>query len=273
MSYDSTRLDELKHILFSLVPNDGNRIGNLTLRQEFLAKVKADLGLDLSEDDYWLIRQPLLDEKKIETGRGRSGSVRRLLHVITPTTCTSSSASETYEQEVQLYEPFHETIQKSYVRVYNHKFFVSQITASAGRRPTGGKWTRPDVALAVVKTYQHIPGKSLELVTFEIKPAGAFGIEGVFETASHSSYAHRSYLALYTPKGAPLTDHDNRERLERECTRFGVGLWTFEDPKDWDTFDILVEPTFHPPDPGSTDDFIFGQLSKENKDKLMAWIK
>jgi hypothetical protein len=55
-------------------------------------------------------------------------------------------------------------------------------------------WTHP-VAL---KSFLYIPsGKILELITFEVKPENDYRIEGVFETAAHSRFSHKSYLVIY----------------------------------------------------------------------------
>ena len=86
----------------------------------------------------------------------------------------------------------------------------------------------------------------------------------------HSAYANKSYLAIHTPTELPATD---QERLERECSRFGIGLMTFDDPTNWETYEVLIEPAFQTPDPELTDAFISIQLADENKDKLHAWIR
>ncbi|HVN86350.1 MAG TPA: hypothetical protein VMW17_16065 [Candidatus Binatia bacterium] len=95
-------------------------------------------------------------------------------------------------------------------------------SANQGRKKPGGKWTRPDFALAAVKSFPYIPGKVLELITFEVKPADDYRIEGVFETAAHSRFSHKSCLLIYAPSGKP--DTQDSERVEREYERFGLGL-------------------------------------------------
>src|ERR1017187_2686853 len=87
-----------------------------------------------------------------------------------------------------------------YVKDNRIKRFISEITASQGRRSTGGKWTRPDFTLIAVRTYSFTPGKSLEVITFEVKPDLNTALEGVFESLAHSVFAHRSYLAVDTDR-------------------------------------------------------------------------
>ena len=67
-------------------------------------------------------------------------------------------------------------------------------------------WTQPDLSLVAIHTFTYIPGKTIELITFEVKRAEDFKIEGVFETAANSRATHRSYLMIHTPNGKPDTD-------------------------------------------------------------------
>ena len=256
-----------KEILYSLIPDNGSNIGNTTLRALLRQRVREASGYNLTEDEYWAIRDALLEDGKVEIGRGKGGSVHRLA-VATPAVEIVAEAAPTYPAEAALYAPFFQTINESYVKFYRIKYFVSQITASQGSKNTGGKWTRPDVSLIAIRMYPFIPGKNLEVITFEIKPANAYGIEGLFEASAHSVFAHRSYLAVHLPDGAALPD-----RLETECERVGVGLITFENAGDWDSFEILQKAPLRSPDPFEVNQFINSQVSKENQERLQELIR
>ena len=121
-----------------------------------------------------------------------------------------------------------------------------------------------------VGNYQFIPGKSVEVITFEIKPEDAQGVEGVYEAASHSAFANRSYLALHIPEGQH--DADLLERLEKEAIRFRIGLVTFADPAKWDTFDVRVEAVHQAPSPLDINDFL-SRLKEENKKALLKLLR
>lgn len=257
-----------KPILMDLLPKSGATIGNKTLRPQLIAKIKKDLSKTINEDDYWAIRDALIMDGKIKSGRGNGGAVYLVnITAVQPTLPTSTK----YKTETDLYAPLYKTISDSWVKNYGIEDFVSQITANQGSRSTGGKWTRPDITLFAVRIYPFIPGKSVELITFEIKPLYAFGVEGVFEAASHSSFAHRSYLMLHVPK-----DYENQDifdRLDKEAERFGVGFLTFEDPTDWDTFNIRVEAEHKSPDPTELCSFISVQMTQENRAKIERKIR
>jgi hypothetical protein len=54
-------------------------------------------------------------------------------------------------------------------------------------------WTKPDITAVSVRTFQHLPGKYVDVWTFEVKPVEALDVTAVFEAASHASRATRSY--------------------------------------------------------------------------------
>jgi len=229
----------------------------------------------LNRPDYWLLRDSLIDEGRIEPGRGRGGSVHRI-NVISAqppepeTTTTEPVADKIFERA--LYTPFLKAIEEGYIKENRIKRFVSEITAAQGRRATGGRWTRPDVIVAAVRTYQFTPGKRLEVITFEVKPNLATAFEGVYEALAHSVFAHRSYLAVNVKeyKDAETIPDD---RIMQECERHGIGYMTFEDPADYGTFDIAITAQVREPDPYEVDNFIRTQLSQENQDQLREFLQ
>jgi hypothetical protein len=264
---DADQKTQLKDILYSLIPENGSNIGNTTLRGTLKQRVQDAAGYSLTDDEYWSVRDALLEDGKVEIGRGKGGSVHRI--ALAAAVEMVPDAPPTYPAEAALYPPFFQTINESYVKFYRIKYFVSQITASQGSRSTGGKWTRPDVSLIAIRMYPFIPGKNLEVITFEVKPANAYGIEGLFEASAHSVFAHRSYLAVHLPDDAAALP----DRLETECERVGVGLITFENAGDWDSFEILQKAPLRSPDPFEVNQFINSQISKENQERLQELIR
>jgi hypothetical protein len=257
---------QFKETLYSLIPENGTNMGNTTLRSMLKQRVREVAHYELSEDEYWAVRDTLLEDGLVEIGRGKGGSVHRA--IVAPPIEPEPEINPVYPAEAALYPSFFHTINESYVKFYRIKYFVSQVTASQGSRNTGGKWTRPDITLIAIRMYPYIPGKSLEVITFEVKPANAYGIEGLFEASAHSVFAHRSYLAVHLPDGAALPD-----RLETECERVGVGLVTFENPANWDSFDIRQKAPLRTPDPYEVNTFINSQVSKENQERLQELIR
>lgn len=249
-----------KERFFNAIPEDGSPIGNLTLRKR----------LRLSEDRYWEVRQELLKENKISLSRGQGGSVFRI-NAEDIREASRPQPRSRYKSERSLYEPFLATIRDKYTKDENILSFVIQKTAHAGKRKTGGTWTRPDVTLVTVQSYPYYPTKSMEIITFEIKHFNDFDITAVFETAAHTRFANRSYLCVYLPENAKnaITDAD-MERIMTECDRFYTGLVLFEDPTNYDTFDFEIEPPRGMPDPAAQNEFISKQINQELQRKLLA---
>lgn len=257
------RKQGLKKLLLKLIPDDGGSVGNMHL----LRQIKKH---GYSEEDYWAIRNALIEEGKIAKGRGQGGSVSNVVEAkVQP---APAKAVKLYTPEKRLYEPCREVITNYWVKDNNldpHKTLV-EITAHQGHKH--GKWTRPDITVVTVRSYPFVPSKILEVISFEIKPANDTDVKGVFETASHARYAHKSYLAIHMPRYVKLSD-TAQLRLQEECERFGLGLIFFEKPKDWTTYDIIVEPKRQNPAPEDTNSFISQQMSKRSQDEILEHLK
>ncbi|SRR5713101_375876 len=255
-------------LLLSLVPKDGKSIGNTTLLDLFLQQAKRQLNENFGPEVYWQVRNSLIEQGKLERGRGKGGSV----HLVGETVELRKTKPRKYRKESHLYESFHKTIETEWIEDNDITDYVSEISAHKGRKITGGKWTRPDITLVSVGNYLYIPGKSVEVITFELKPVDSHGLEGVYETASHSAFANKSYLALHVPDSAEPYAEDYLERLEKEAVRFGVGLLTFEDPAKWDTFETIVEPQHNTPSPRDMNEFL-SRLREDVKQKLQKLLR
>lgn len=68
-------MDDLAARLLDLVPADGRSIGNGALRQA----LSAALGRPVDEDEYFAAQRALVDAGRLVKGRGRGGSVARVL--------------------------------------------------------------------------------------------------------------------------------------------------------------------------------------------------
>jgi hypothetical protein len=275
---DAARKTEYGTLLLSLIPDGGASIGNATLREKLKACVSRSGAEELTDQDYWSLRDSLIDEGRIEQGRGRGGSVHRVvapeaaisIGIAGPVTEPPVEPTVQRILESSLYEPFLRAIIDGYVKDNRIKRFVSEITASQGRRATGGKWTRPDVTIAAVRTYHFTPGKRLEVITFEVKPNLDTAFEGVYEALAHSAFAHRSFLAVHAVE---QSDDELGDRISQECSRHGVGYMTFSNPSDYGTYETISNARLREPDPYDVDKFIRTQLNSENQDQLREFLQ
>ena len=66
---------DIREAILRTLPEDGGTIGNGRMREA----IAAELGADLDEADYSAVRDALVAEGLVATGKGRGGSVRRVL--------------------------------------------------------------------------------------------------------------------------------------------------------------------------------------------------
>jgi hypothetical protein len=251
--------------LISLLPSDGTSKGNMTLIEEFRKLLKKEFSYDISTDDYWNVRNYLINKGELVKARGKGGSVR-LQNPIKEKVVISK-----IKKEADLYKPFIDYVQNLWVKDNEINNYIVQNTANQGKKYTGGKWTRPDITLITVKTYTFTPGRHLEVITFEIKNEGQYDVASVFETASHSVFAHKSYLSIACPNGEP--DDEIFERIEDLCKEFGIGLLIFTDVEDESSYEELIEPKRKNPDPSKIDEFLQSQLNSDNQNRIHQMLK
>ncbi len=168
--------DSLMERFMSELKRRGGSAGNYSMRD----------ALELSDGEYWRIRNKLLDDGKLTLGRGRGGSV--MLVPQEPSTpavapvgdvhTAPSELADPYPTEASLYAACLDVVQSEWAKVQRLFDFKAEETALQGSRKTGGIWTRPDVAGVSVRMFPYWPGRHYDLWTFEIKPRWAFNVIG-----------------------------------------------------------------------------------------------
>lgn len=250
--------------LLALIPEDGRAIGNTELRRR--------LGWD--EADYWSVRNGLIDDGVLEKGRGKGGSVRRVVSPAgeLPPSAAGEVVAEVaeerarlYEQEAALYEPMRAVIETDWAKDRRVDPIAVEITAAQGRRSTGGRWTRPDIVSVSVQAFVHLPaGRFIEVTTFEVKPTDDIDVLAVYEALAHRRAATHSYVLLHVPAEQPaLQEHINEIC---EVARFhGIGVIVADDPSNYETWEERETASRVEPDPARLDRFIATQLQGATK--------
>lgn len=225
------------------IPQNGN-IGNVTLREL----------LGIEGEEYWSYRDLLIEAEKIDTARGKGGSVYRI-----PREKGNEMALEIpmlYEIQTRWAE------QRGYLR--QGGFCKTHKTARQGARPTG-RLSRPDITLLGGRTYPNLPAqKFLDVVTFEIKPW--VWLDGVYEALAHQRRANLSYLIC------SATNTKDLPAVRREAERQGIGLILAPEEDLFETWTELVKPERHDPDPHALDEFLREQMA-EHLDALREWLR
>jgi hypothetical protein len=66
---------EIRKVILKTLSKDGTAIGNKSLREH----IAEYLDAKVNEKDYFEARDALIEQGKLEVGRGRGGSVRRVV--------------------------------------------------------------------------------------------------------------------------------------------------------------------------------------------------
>jgi hypothetical protein len=150
----------MQDTLVAKVQELGGKAGNTRLIRE----------LGWSEDEYWPIRDRVVDLGSLRRYRARGGAVA----IVQPPQDESQATQDVQQaeefqtgeavQSVQpaerdLYEPVATVLRGAWARDSRFRHQVVEITASQGRRNTGGTWTRPDVVVAALRVFPVLPGK------------------------------------------------------------------------------------------------------------------
>ncbi len=232
---EALELGRRERELLQHVPADGSTIGNIRLRER----------LGWSEDYYRRIRDKLIAKEILSVGAGRGGSVYRKRPegaeaAVAP---AQSTDSQPRQREEALYPELIKSVEENWIQLFPgfptpvHQWIDS--SPRQGSKATGGKWTRPDISAVTLNQYHYIPGKHLDIFTFEVKPRDQLNVIGVYEALAHSRRSNFAY-ALYEVR--PGDDPPEIENIVREATRVRVGVATFEDPSNFDTWNVRCVP-------------------------------
>ena len=246
-----SEIRDLENNLIAKVRENGGMMGNVTLRAE----------LEWSEDRYWIVRNRLLDAGYLEKGRGKGGSVRLAQ------TNEAELTPQPGPKEADLYEPLKRALEDYWVKDQKlGRQTLVEVTASAGRKNTGGKWSRPDLVVASLTAFKFLPHRHFEIVTFEVKTT-TVDVTAIYEALAHHRAATRSYVLAHIPE--PTTKE--LDKIEEEARRHEIGFIVVEDPGNYSTWETRVDATYREPSPHELDAFIATQFSAGAKDEMLTW--
>jgi hypothetical protein len=265
------QIDEYEKELLEQVPDSGT-IGNVTLSN----------ALDWSTDTlYWDVRNRLIERGVLIQGRGRGGSVRRVL-TDSPVVAEAASAElspvpnateEAATRESDLYQPMAEVLRNRWAKEHRLDSLLVEITAAQGSRQTKGKWTRPDITAASYTTFPYVPGRHFDVITFEVKPHNMLDITVVYEALGHRRASTRAYALLHVPEDQEESLQTIVDDICAEAKRHGVGIVVAGKPEDYDTWEEVVEAVRHEPDPERLNEFLAVQMSQGFREQIIKWFK
>ncbi len=262
---DRDRLnDELSsdaRALLDRLPVDGSARGNSALRGE----------LGWGEDRYLAARNELLDAGYARRWKGRGGTLKRLVEwePEAPDGTDTATVRVEIDAERDLYPPLADQIGSHWAKDMRLEPAVVSILGYQGRRRTGGRWTRPDIALVAVQQFDLLPGKHISVVTFEVKLGSALDVTAVYEALAHRRSATQAYVVVHTEG---LLD-EPLETVTAEAYRYGIGLVLVEDPSDYDTWEVRIEAEQVQADPADLNSFLKSQLPDEAQAEVARLVR
>ena len=195
-------------------PSDTDRILWVLQEQGGTSNQQIRSALNLSDDRYKTLVRQLIDGEIVEKYRCRGGGVR--LTAKGSKQGALPGAESSVEKEKDLYAPFVRLLQAEADE--NEESGLLFDTSSLRK---SGKWSNPDVTKVSLRSFPILRSHKVLVTTYELKQWKRWGVEAVFEAASHRKVAHESYLALEWAKDVPV---EGLEDITSVCTRFGVGL-------------------------------------------------
>jgi hypothetical protein len=255
-------LSEFATKILDTLPKDGSMVGNAFLRKQ--------LGMDASE--FFRAKLELQQKGQVVTGKGRGGSIG-LTKISGPSSMPDRGRG--VKDEGALYKPIKDYFDDNWGPNYESPdYYCAVITGTPkGHKRRSGLWSRPDVSILTVTSYQFLPTKQIEVTTIEAKKYYDATPQAVFETASQSKFAHQSYLVIEWREETDLEDSDNVNvmRILNEARRFGIGIIQMKqnDHGGWDFREIL-DPQKRIPDPDECNTFIERAFRPHHKQILGA---
>lgn len=267
------QLKALKDALLQKVRDAGGKSGNVSLIRD----------LNWGEDEYWAVRDSLVDAGALALGKGKGGSVR-LFEAVQPATPVAAAPAAPpveagappagTEKEDVLYEPMAKVLREQWTRDSRFQSSKVEITAKQGKRATGGTWSRPDITVIGYSVFLYLPGRHFEVATFEVKATEQVTITAIYEALAHRRSATRSFVIYHVP--ADQMNDQMESALDEICVeakRHGIGVIVTAKPDDYETWDERVEAARVEPDPNKLNDFIAVQVSEGAKEEIVKWFK
>jgi hypothetical protein len=218
-------------------------------------------NFSVSKEEYEAVRNYLVATEKVRKKRGRGGGLVKTEYLDEIVVVAPIARIK----EEDLYQGMKSVIETDWLLDSGRQYFLAEITGKQGSRLTGGTWTRPDIVCVGVKTFTHIPGKYIEVHTFEVKPSDQIDVRAVYEAMAHRRAATHSYVLLHTPEPNSL----KLPQVISAASENGIGVILASDPSDYNTWDQVVDPIRVDPNPENLDDFIRTQLSEELRNYLI----
>ena len=235
-------------------PTDVERLMWLLKEQGNTSNQQVRSKLNLTEGRYREIKNQLIEKGLVEKFRCRGGGISLTLKGSSKN--AAPNAKSAVGSESDLYDPFAVALRNE---AKENEENAIVLNTSALRK--SGKWSNPDLTKISVRSFPIIRTNKVHLTTYELKQWGRWNLEAAYEAASHSKFAHQSYVVLEWAKDFPVEGLDG---LMQVCGRFGVGLMTLQPHyKKW-RHEVQLEAVETMPSDDFIEEFLGYVLNRQN---------
>jgi len=198
------------------------------------------LSTGIDEERYLAARQKLFDRGQIGLKSGQGGRIF-LKESNLARQARSSEASDGWT-EARLMPCLREYLDgriQSELDILRGAKCLTCDTSSVGK--TGVQWARPDFTLISVKQFKLLPGVEFDVHSFELKTeSGGASDLAVYEALAQTRFTNFGYLVWHLPEGSKF--ERKLPGIQKQCSQHGIGFIRAHEPRQCETWDILVEP-------------------------------
>ena len=153
---------------------------------------------------------------------------------------------------------------------HRHRLLAVLDTHHAGPAATGA-WSRPDLTAVGGKVLPFLPGKFVDVHTFEVK--AGLPLLGIYEALAHRRFSHYSSVLCIWREEWDRPDARSISTMVKEAAKQGIGLMLLNQYDDYSQWEELAEPARYEPDPQALNDFLQQQSRRDGfGKKLQSWI-
>lgn len=231
-------------------------------------QLRAALGLDTDKKAYLDLRQVHIESGAVVLGKGQGGKVHLTEESAVEDGAPGSTSNSTKEHD--LYEPIANMLPRVFEQVLGDDGVSVVETHSKSKRHGGGTWSHPDLTAWAVRKYEYLPTKLLDVVTFEVKREDSVDVTAVYESIAHRRASTHAYVVFPVAGNDGNGTSESVEDVVATAEEHGVGVLTFTDVTEPDSWNLLVRARRVEPDPWRLNEFVSHHLRGVSRELLRA---
>lgn len=254
-----------EHIL-ALLPEDGAPVVHRVMRTMLARRLERQIEPDL----YFAAVDQLTKAGYIGRARGRGGSMFLASATDEITACSSPPPGDEWS-EARLMAPLKRYLETRFSQSLDLPPGSTCIVAdTSSKGPKNGQWARPDYIFVSVMRLQLVPGRQVDVHSFELKAEAGGTVQAVHEALAQTRFTNFGHLVWHVPFGSRA--EAKLPEIENHCHTHGIGLLVIRDPNDHRTWETLLDPAPKRTNPPTIDAFLLSRLSPAHQEQLRTAI-